>query len=229
MKRLASALAVIACFGFQITFGQSSRERDSSSAVSATTNGSIEGIVTFQGAVPKSAVPDDAGIRRDLLEVDPQTRGLRYAVIYLLQTNGSVLPTNAGAPSGPKLVMDQQNHAFTPRVVAVRAGEPVTFMNSDPANHNVRTSSSVAKNEFNVFTGSDGGKYVHRFVTEAGHRPVRLGCDIHPWMRGWIYVFEHGCFAVSDAQGRFRIGAVPPGTYKSSFNSRTFLTLPNVR
>ncbi|MBI4657782.1 MAG: hypothetical protein HY735_02840, partial [Verrucomicrobia bacterium] len=45
-------------------------------------------------------------------------------------------------------------------------------------------------------------------------RPVRLGCDIHPWMRGWIYVFDHACFALTDEGGRFRIDSVPPGSYK---------------
>ena len=32
-------------------------------------------------------------------------------------------------------------------------------------------------------------------------------------MRGWIYVFDHPYFAVTDGQGRFRIDA-PGGTYR---------------
>ena len=59
-----------------------------------------------------------------------------------------------------------------------------------------------------------GGKYEHRFLADPDMRPVRLGCDIPPWMRGWIYVFEHPHFSVTDEQGRFRFGAVPPGRYK---------------
>ena len=108
--------------------------------------------------------------------------------------------------------MDQRDHEFVPRVLAVRAGQPVKFKNSDAANHNVRTSSSQRTNEFNVFTGSDGS-YTHRFAANARRRPVRVGWDIHPWMRGWIYVFDHPWFAVTDDQGRFRIGSVPAGQY----------------
>ncbi|MBI4324214.1 MAG: carboxypeptidase regulatory-like domain-containing protein [Chloroflexi bacterium] len=121
--------------------------------------------------------------------------------------------TGAAPQTAPPVTVDQRDHAFTPRLVAVRAGQPVNFTNSDPANHNVRTSSLIARNVFNVFTGMDG-KYQHRFVADPEQRPVRLGCDIHPWMRGWIYVFDHPHFAVTDEQGRFRIGSVPPGQYK---------------
>jgi hypothetical protein len=108
--------------------------------------------------------------------------------------------------------MDQRGHEFVPRVLAVRSGQPVKFTNSDPANHNVRTSSRRFTNEFNVFTGIEGS-YTHRFVADAQNRPVRVGCDIHPWMRGWIYVFDQPHFTVSDAQGRFRIPSLPPGEY----------------
>jgi hypothetical protein len=32
-------------------------------------------------------------------------------------------------------------------------------------------------------------------------------------MRAWVYVVPHPWFAVSDAQGKFQIEAVPPGKY----------------
>ena len=42
---------------------------------------------------------------------------------------------------------------------------------------------------------------------------MRVGCDIHPWMRGWIYVFDHPWLAVTGDQGRFRVRSVPVGHY----------------
>ena len=108
--------------------------------------------------------------------------------------------------------MDQRDHEFAPRVLAVRAGQSVKFTNSDPANHNVRATASEPANQFNVFTGMDGS-YTHRFIANSGSRPVRVGCDIHPWMRGWLYVFEHPWFAVTDEHGSFRIDSVPAGEY----------------
>jgi hypothetical protein len=94
----------------------------------------------------------------------------------------------------------------------VLAGQPVRFTNGDPANHNVRASSGVRTNEFNVYTGINGS-YTRSFAATPNHEPVRIGCDIHPWMLAWIYVFDHALFAVTDETGRFRIENVPIGTY----------------
>jgi len=173
--------------------------------------GKIEGRITFTGVIPKSK-PDDAGTRHDLLKQDQQTRGLQGVVIYVLPANGVAFRARPGgkAATKPPLV-DQVDYAFTPRVTAVQEGETVVFRNSDPANHNVRASGR--NNEFNVFTGMDG-TYEHRFIVETNYRPVRLGCDIHPWMGGWVYVFNHPHFAVTDAQGNFEIPGLPPGEYE---------------
>jgi len=181
--------------------------------------GSIDGVVTFRGEIPKSAVPDDAGVHRDLIEMDRNTRGIRFVVVHLSPTNAALSNSlSAVAQSSqrkPQAKMDQQDYAFVPRVLAVREGEPVIFTNSDPANHNVRTVSSIRTNEFNVYVGP-AGKYEHRF--EAQKTPVRLGCDIHPWMQGWIYVFQHPHFTVTDAKGRFHMDYLPPGEYKLVFH-----------
>lgn len=178
--------------------------------------GTVGGVVTYRGEVPRSAVPDDAGIHRALLEVDAPTRGLRHVVVSLtpIEEDAAGQSRLAASPvSDEPVTMDQWNHEFRPRVLAVRAGQPVKFTNSDPANHNVRTVSSQRANEFNVYTGANGA-YTHRFVLDPEEQPVRVGCDIHPWMRGWIYVFDHPYFCVTDGQGRFRIDSVPPGRYR---------------
>jgi plastocyanin len=201
---LSLALLATALFEWQTAFAQSGD------------TGSIEGIVTFMGEIPKSTMSDDAGVRHDLLEVDKETRGLRYVVVYLTGVDGSTIPlkpTERAKRSFEKLLVDQVDYAFAPRVLAVQEGKAVTFKNSDPANHNVRTTAGNKTNEFNMFTGVDG-KYEHRFGLEPQHQPVRLGCDIHPWMRAWIYVFDHPYFGVTDEGGRFQISGIPPGAYQ---------------
>lgn len=171
--------------------------------------GWIEGIVTFTGEIPKSLVPDDAGIRRNLVERDAETGGLRYAVVWV-ERSDSAAPALQEHTSA---VMDQQNHEFVPRVIAVRSGQPVLFTNSDPANHNVRTTSSQATNEFNIYTPQDSS-YSRSFSANPGQQPIRVGCDIHPWMRGWIYIFDHPFFAVTGSRGTFKIGPLPPGGHR---------------
>jgi len=182
-------------------------------ATGEETFGTIEGTVKYEGEVPKSKSADDAGRYRDLLEVETKTRGLLHVVVYL---DGEAFPTNTpteGRTRSAAALVNQQDHTFVPHLTAVRAGQTVTFTNSDPANHNVRASSPAHENEFNVFTGSEGS-YQHRFVADAKQRPVRLTCDIHPWMSAWVFVFDHPHFAVTDQEGKFRISPAPPGRHR---------------
>ena len=178
-------------------------------------SGLIQGQVSYAGEMPKSKIANDAGQHHDLLHVNPKTRGLQYVVVYLAPTNSDKgqLASNEPNPEHPDAVVDQRDYAFVPPLIAVRAGQRITFTNSDPANHNVRAISSQPQNEFNVFTGVDGN-YRHRFAADPTCRPVRLTCDIHPWMHGWIYVFDHPFYAVTDAAGKFRISGLPAGEFR---------------
>ena len=41
----------------------------------------------FLGEIPNARLADDAGVRRELLEVDRERRGFRYVVAYLTPVN----------------------------------------------------------------------------------------------------------------------------------------------
>jgi hypothetical protein len=42
---------------------------------------------------------------------------------------------------------------------------------------------------------------------------VEIRCSEHPWTRGYIAVFDHPYFDVTDASGKSRSTRFPPGTY----------------
>ena len=42
---------------------------------------------------------------------------------------------------------------------------------------------------------------------------VEIRCAQHPWTRGYIAVFDHPYFDVTDASGKFTIDSIPAGTY----------------
>jgi plastocyanin len=176
--------------------------------------GTVTGVVVYRGTVPAMSIADAAGVRRPLLTVDRRTRGLRDAVVWLTrQDDSEPIAELAVAPPGEEpAVIDQKDYEFTPRVMAIREGRPVKFTNSDPANHNVRSVAVEPKNQFNVLTGA-AGQHIHHFQAPRATRPIRLGCDIHGWMRAWIYVFKHERFAVTDRKGKFQIDQIPPGRY----------------
>jgi hypothetical protein len=40
-----------------------------------------------------------------------------------------------------------------------------------------------------------------------------VDCDLHPWMRTWVVVADHPFYTVTNDQGEFTLGNVPPGQY----------------
>jgi hypothetical protein len=93
-------------------------------------------------------------------------------------------------------------------VLAVTAGTLVDFPNNDSTYHNVFSLSKTKR--------FDLGRYANgRSATVRFDHPgiVRVFCDIHSHMSAWVLVFSHPYFATTDADGRYRIDDVPPGTY----------------
>jgi plastocyanin len=104
--------------------------------------------------------------------------------------------------------IDQRGEQFIPRVLAVTVGTTVEFPNRDTTFHNVFSLSRVRPFDLGRFAPGRTGSV--RF-----DRPgvVSVFCDIHSHMSAFVLVFSHPFFAVTDADGRYAIENVPPGTY----------------
>jgi plastocyanin len=109
---------------------------------------------------------------------------------------------------GGHVSMDQRNETFVPHLLAITVGTTVDFPNNDRTYHNVFSLSKARR--FDLGRYATGRSKAIRF-----DRPgiVRVFCEIHSHMNAFILVFSHRFFAVSDADGRYQIDAVPPGTY----------------
>jgi hypothetical protein len=44
--------------------------------------------------------------------------------------------------------------------------------------------------------------------------PIQYKCTIHGWMTGYVRVFDHPYYAVTDDDGRFEIKNAPVGKYR---------------
>ncbi|MGE8500488.1 MAG: methylamine utilization protein [Pseudomonas sp.] len=136
--------------------------------------------------------------------VDQTGQPLANAVLTLRGPLGA-----EGASSGA--VMDQKAQQFVPNVLAVRTGTAVSFPNSDDIRHHVYSFSVAKRFELRLYQGTPSEPVVF-------DKPglVVLGCNIHDWMVGYVYVTDDPWFAVSDEQGRIRFEGLPAGRYAVS-------------
>jgi len=173
--------------------------------------GSIKGTVVLKGATPelrKLAVTIDQYVcgkeksPEDLL-VSPQG-GIRNAVVWLDKAPAG----SAGEALPSTTTMDQKDCSFAPRVVIVPAGGRIDFLNSDRLLHNLHSTPS-ANPPFNR-TQPKG-----RTIAISFSHPeiIRVTCDLHSWMRGWVVVAEHPFYALTDPAGQFTLRGLAPGRY----------------
>ena len=109
---------------------------------------------------------------------------------------------------GGHAVMDQHNETFVPHVLAITTGTTVDFPNSDRIYHNVFSLSKTKSFDLGRYAAGHA-----RSVTFDRPGIVRVFCDIHSHMNAFILVFSHPFFSVTDADGRYHIDNVPPGSY----------------
>jgi hypothetical protein len=185
--------------------------------------GSIKGRLVWGGGdvppartlVEKGKAPKDpdvcassSAIASRELVVDPATKGIAHAFVFLVRPNGS----NPDAvkellAKKPKAELDQKNCEFIPYAQAIHQAQPLVIKSSDPINHNVRYA-AFTNTPFNQILAANASLEV-KLVAE--RRPIVVACDIHSWMKAWIMVFDHPFFAVTAADGSFEIKGVPAG------------------
>jgi hypothetical protein len=175
--------------------------------------GSIQGTVRATKPVPTTAarvpVVKDGGVcgkdaPNETLVVD-KGGGLANVVVFVKDAKFSGKP----APVA-NAALDQKQCRYFPHVQALTVGTQLSLMNNDAILHNVHAN-DTGMTVFNVAMPIKGQK-----LPIPMRKPglMKLQCDAgHTWMNGYIYVFEHPYFAVTDDKGGFTIQDVPPGEY----------------
>ncbi|MGD1083178.1 MAG: carboxypeptidase regulatory-like domain-containing protein [Verrucomicrobiota bacterium] len=134
--------------------------------------------------------------------------GLKDVFVYISKgCEGKTYPI----PAEP-VVLDQVKCAYQPYVLGVMAGQKLQVRNSDPILHNVHATPKVAGNEeFNIPQANQG--QVNEKIFSKPEVMVRFKCDVHQWMFAYVGVVDNPFFAVTDADGNFKIPNLPPGDY----------------
>jgi len=118
--------------------------------------------------------------------------------------------TPAPAPGHTRVsqVLDQIHKTFVPGLLPIVVGTSVRFPNHDQIHHHVYSFSPAKTFELPLYKGEDAPEVLFDKVGV-----VKIGCNIHDWMSGIILVLPSPHFTVTDAQGRFVLGALPAGDY----------------
>jgi plastocyanin len=118
-------------------------------------------------------------------------------------------PTNGRLPATPPRAaqMDQVDKEFVPFVQPVQQGAAVTFPNKDNIRHHVYSFSPARTFELKLYSGTSAKPVV---FDKPG--PVTLGCNIHDWMVGHVFVVEGPWFAKTGKDGKATL-ELPPGEF----------------
>jgi plastocyanin len=130
-------------------------------------------------------------------------------VVYLegkIGTNAA--PTNVVSVTAVRVA--QQGAVFSPHILPVLAGTTVEWPNHDEIFHNVFSISDAKQFDLDLYKGNPPEKRVT--FDKAGK--VDVYCSIHENMHCVVLVMENPYFAMTDADGKFTITNMPPGTYK---------------
>ena len=185
--------------------------------VDPATAAAVNVTVNFEGPAPAPVMMRLDGDRRCVAEVGSDQRadesillgtGTALQNVFVYVSNG--LSGRAFPIPTEPVVLDQDQCRYTPRVLGVRVGQPLTIRNSDPLLHNVRSEGKINQ-PFNMSTPVEGMTFDRTFATREVMVDIR--CDVHAWMRAFVGVIEHPYFGTSGQDGRVALNNLPPGTY----------------
>lgn len=190
--------------------GSSSDAGDGGAAVAP--GGMVTGHVKYEGVLPKAKTVDMSKEPNCAKQYNtpPTTEtavggpanALANVVVYI----------SAGAPdeaSSGHVSLTQYGCRYFPHVLAMQAKQEVWVRNEDAVSHTIHLMTK-SNPELNKIQGPNAPEFAI-----ANDKPefIKVKCELHPWMRGVIAVLKNSHFAVTDADGSFKLPDLPAGKY----------------
>jgi hypothetical protein len=153
-----------------------------------------------------------ANLLDESLVVDKKTKGIKNIFIYIRKVD-KIHPALKVTPKNKlEIVFDQQACQFSPHAMFVRTDQTVLVKSNDACSHNTHTYplKNQAEN-FIIPNINRAGVPLKHPVAEI--LPIKVSCDIHPWMKAWWLILDHPYAAVTSKDGKFKIENLPEGQY----------------
>ena len=185
-------------------------------AVDSTTAGAITGSTFLEGALPASQSIDMSSepacakansSASDSREVVTGENGALANVVVFVKNGLENYRFDAPKQAA---VLDQQGCAYDPRIVALMANQPLEIHNDDATIHNVHATPK-SNSEWNK--AQRAGSPPLRVSFPTPELAIPFMCNVHPWMRAFVFVFANPDYAVTTNAGKFELRNLPPATY----------------
>jgi plastocyanin len=184
--------------------------------IDAATTATITGRVTLEGTPPVTKPIDMSAepfcAKLNSAPVFPQqvvtgeAESLANAVVYIKDFPADYI-VDAPAASA---TLSQRGCMYDPHIVALRTGQTLEIKNADQATHNV-LAMPEQNPKWNRSETPASAPIEETFAVPELAIPVR--CNVHPWMKSYVFVFRHPYYAVTGNDGQFELKILPPGTY----------------
>src|SRR5271168_1910871 len=178
--------------------------------------GTISGKITYEGTPAKqktidmSKEPSCAKEHATPITTETVVTGagntLANVVVYI----------SAGAPDEPApstaANFVQKGCQYLPHMLAFQVGQELKISNDDQTSHNIHPLAKINR-EWNKSQPPGTPP-----ITDKYDKPemIHVKCNIHPWMSGTFAVLKNSHYAVSGADGGFKLPNLPPGKYTVS-------------
>lgn len=175
----------------------------------------LTGTVDFEGAMPLDST----------LSLSPETQGCGPSVTARsIQRTGTKIggtvvwlaDIRAGKPLPMERRFELANNEclLVPSVQAVFAPATLNMASEDVVMHHNHII-DVATGELEAIAPfNDNGEVIPFDALLTKPAQLEVTCQLHPWAKAWILVFDHPYFAVSDKAGAFSIDDIPAGAYR---------------
>jgi hypothetical protein len=175
--------------------------------------GKVSGTIHLDGPPPV----DTTVITRDqkicgtqaVGRIEATPEGLADVLVWIADVK-----TGKALPVEKRLELDSENCSLDPRVQAGVVGSTVNVFNDDRLSHRLTFIRAGTHDTLAVMPFFNDGQIVASEKLAKKPGIVVVTCPKHPWMHGYIAVFDHPYFDVTSKDGRFTIDSLAPGTYK---------------
>jgi hypothetical protein len=179
--------------------------------------GSIRGTVRLEGPAPADTTlrtgRDERACGPSVVErtIERRGDGLGGVVVWV-----AGLRSGKPLPDARRFEVTLDRCQLTPRVQAVRVGGTINVGSRDAVQTRFRFVRQPAGESVAFVTTNDAGQVVpeERVLRTPGQVDIRN--DTHPWVRGYLFVFDQPYYATTPPAGTFAMDEVPAGSYRLS-------------